>query len=536
MTLSTPSECADWFDQAFGRGAAVMIEPRAAKLLEDYGGRATTCDSLTTLRWLSRPVGQAARLLALSASGSDVLLLHIGADPVSGAIQLRRLSSEADSAGNQLRALGLSPIAEDEDDALVEQEQLARALVFAVVSLNESPGEAREQPPTPDAGALPADIYAPEFIGLANQFGAPLEAVWHITWELSGVRSCLLNAGLDVADVERIPYRTSLSTQAFMDALRACNEAGLTYLDLPVYVVIGDDRGHAIHVEHIDDRQVVYHDPWPGRSLLAAGNNSYGVAALPTDDSRPRWRVPTAEFARVAYASLVEPAVWLALCGLGTNVRYRDLAAADLFTFFGLTETGRTPDAEANSVTISLKPGNWREHIDVNLTVDGDDAVRRATLVIDRVWLDSPSTAPFAADLLASFVGAVVTEADADETDLLRAAVRSIPSGTLPATLAAGPAHVLDPFRMVAMTIAGQVPFARTTLPCSTLRVFNGDQEGVQRVVVVVTRPIDEIGVLFEDRQSGYFMNAYRESLFHKTRAEMERLGLLSGGAGNPAP
>src|SRR5262249_23646784 len=145
------------------------------------------------------------------------------------------------------------------------QETLAPALAFAVVAESEAPGEEAEPPPAPAPDDLPLDIYSSKFIGLASPFGAPLEAIWHVDWELIGVRWCLLNEALNVEDTNRIPYRQHLSPEAFMDALRACNAAGLRLYDLPVCVIPSPGSGHVVHIETINDQEVVYHDPWPGR-------------------------------------------------------------------------------------------------------------------------------------------------------------------------------------------------------------------------------------------------------------------------------
>jgi hypothetical protein len=51
-------------------------------------------------------------------------------------------------------------------------------------------------------------------------------------------------------------------------------------------------------------------------------------------------------------------------------------------------------------------------------------------------------------DLLAHFLGAAVTEADRDEAQLLREALKSMPTGGLTDVLAAGPPHLLNQFRI----------------------------------------------------------------------------------------
>ena len=540
MILPRPAQCADWYEQAFGCVAVVMIDASAEAILDDYVGRTVKHDPLTTLRWISRPVGAAPRLLALKARGVTVLVLHHGADAMTGQVRIGPLADDDPSVGEQLSRLGLAPEPVARDDAideyaLVGQEALASAMAFAVVAESDAPVEAPERPPPPDPDVLPLDIYASEFIGLATEFGAPLESVWHEMWEGSGIRWCLLNADLDIEDVERIPYRQPLPADDFLRALRACNEAGLHYLDLPVCVMTGPGGGHVIHIETIDDKEVVYHDPWPGRSLLAAGNNAFGIAARPWEGPARRWRITASELKRVAYASLVEPAVWLPLCGVAADVDYTKLSHSDFFSFFHLAEIGRIQDEETGLVEIGLQPGSWQQHIDLEVTVDADNAVRSAGLMIDRSWMSAPQTAILAYDLLTHFVDAVVTEADADEARLLCEAVRSIPTGGVTEVLSAGPPHLLNHYRLVAMTVAGVAPLARASLPCSTLRAFNGmpQSENQERtgLIVTVSRPRYEPGVIVEDHQTGYFMDENREFFWQETVAELKRLGIVSSGA-----
>jgi hypothetical protein len=536
VTLPSPVECARWYEQASGQRAVVMIDPAAEGMPHDGVGRAMTVDALTTLRWISRPDAAAPRLLALAAQASATLVLHHGADAVTGRILVGPLADDDPPAADQLRALGLdaTPSSDLDKGAVVAQDALASALAFAVVTESEAPGEEPDRPPAPDPDELPADIYASEFIGLATPFGAPLESVWHQMWELSGVRWCLLNADLEIEHVERIPYRHGLPAAEFVLALRACNEAGLSYLNLPVCVVTGPGQGHVVHLETVGDEETVYHDPWPGRSLLAAGNNEHGVAAQPSDGPQRRWIIPTSDLERVAYASLVQPAVWLRICGVATVVRYDDLSASEFFGFFHLSETGRTTDDKTGLVEIGLQPGNWQDRIALGATVDAEGRLRAATLMVDRSWLADPATAMFGADLLASFVGAVVTEADADEAELLQDALRGLPTGQVMQVLAGGPAHLLNHFRLVAMAAAGVAPFARATLPCSTIRVVNGtpqdEAETGSRLVTVVTRPERELGPLFDDQQSGYLMDDQRAFLWRKARQELQRLNIAVPG------
>jgi hypothetical protein len=534
VTLPSAADCAAEYASASGHGAVVMLDPRAATAAGDVA-QARTVDALTTLRWISRPVTVAPRLLALEAGGAAALVLHHGVDPQTGQVHVGRVSDDDPPVAEQLAALGLPPAGTSgDDDATVDQDALASVLAFAVLAESEAPGQEPDRPPAPDPDDLPLDIYASEFIGLATDLGAPLESIWHQTWELSGVRWCLLNADLDVEDVDRIPYRQVLPAADFIRALRACTEAGLHFLDLPVCVTTGPGSGHVIHIETIDDSEVVYHDPWPGRSLLAPGNNAFGIGARPWEGPARRWCVTVDELQRVAYASLVEPAVWLPLCGVATDVRYADLQASEFFGFFHLSETGRTTDEQTGMTTIGLQPGAWQEHIELGAVVDGDEAIRMATLMLDRSWVSDPQTAMFAADLISHFIGAVVTQADAGEAELLCAALRVLPTGGVVEALSAGAPHVLTQFRLIAMTVADAAPFARATLPCSTVRVMNGtanDDTDRSRLLVGVTRPRDEPGALVEDQRSGYLMDDARAWLWGKAQRELERINANAGGA-----
>jgi hypothetical protein len=75
-------------------------------------------------------------------------------------------------------------------------------------------------------------------------------------------------------------------------------------------------------------------------------------------------------------------------------------------------------------------------------------------------------------------------------------------------------------------TATGAAPLARANLLCSTIRAYNttGDERRRQ-LAVVVSRARGEPGPLVEDRESGYFMDDYRESLWRRTQREFERLG-----------
>jgi hypothetical protein len=84
--------------------------------------------------------------------------------------------------------------------------------------------------------------------------------------------------------------------------------------------------GHCISLLDIapDGTQFAYHDPWPGQSLLCAGQNAAGVAATSLGSTKvhfgsarsvetPVWGVTRDELARVIVATFIELPDWSTL-------------------------------------------------------------------------------------------------------------------------------------------------------------------------------------------------------------------------------
>lgn len=524
MSLPSPADCARWFDEQFQQGAVVLADADAGVPLEGVDSRVV--DPATVLRWISRPRDAGARLVALESPAATALLLHVGAEQRTGDVTLVALGDDDLAPVEQLRALGVRATAADDGSAVASEHTLTPVLRFAVVAQREAPGRPDADSPakTPEE-QLPSDLTDSRFITLADDRGAPLEAIWHLLWELAGVRWCLLNSDLDVEDVARIPYRQALSAADFVYALRKCTDAGLAGLDLPVYVTTGAGQGHTIHVQSFDGDDVVYQDPWPGRSLLATGNNRMNVHARPEPVGR-LWRITAEELAKVGYASLVDPAVWLPICGIDAELPLADVMASDLVGFFHFHETGRADGDKEGGSSIAMSPGNWQDLISLVVTVDADEKVQATQLLVDRSWVDDRATAPFAADLLKSYVLAVVTAADADDVALLGRALAEHSPQRLVEVLSAGPPHLLDQYRLVALTAAGSAPFARASLLCSTIRAYNVTDDGNRKqLALVVSRARPGPGPLVEDQATGYFMDEYREYLWRKTKRDLELRG-----------
>ncbi|MBD3407584.1 MAG: hypothetical protein GF411_15815 [Candidatus Lokiarchaeota archaeon] len=90
-------------------------------------------------------------------------------------------------------------------------------------------------------------------------------------------------------------------------------------------------------------------------------------------------------------------------------IDYIGLTKTDLFTFFNLSEINRAK-TEDEVVRISLKPGGYQEHIDIEIKVDKDGSILRADLFLDRDWIgDWKSVNPFGKDIAKSFIECMYT-------------------------------------------------------------------------------------------------------------------------------
>lgn len=76
---------------------------------------------------------------------------------------------------------------------------------------------------------------------------------------------------------------------------------------------------------------------------------------------------------------------------------WTELRRSGFFAWFDLSEVG------GSGRTIHLKPGGYQDFIDLDVTVDPPDAVRDATLTLDRCWVADERTSPFAIDITRSF-------------------------------------------------------------------------------------------------------------------------------------
>lgn len=96
--------------------------------------------------------------------------------------------------------------------------------------------------------------------------------------------------------------------------------------------------------------------------------------------------------------------------GMSSLIDYIGLTKTDFFSFFNITETNRAK-TEEGIVRISLKPGGFQEHIDIEIKVDEKGSILRADLFLDRDWIgDWKKINPFGKDIAKSFIECLYTK------------------------------------------------------------------------------------------------------------------------------
>jgi hypothetical protein len=82
--------------------------------------------------------------------------------------------------------------------------------------------------------------------------------------------------------------------------------------------LVNDGRsGHAIKVVGTEEPdRFVFHDPWPGRSLLCGENNTAGIDVEERADHK--WEISDGDLEKVIVAAFVQPRLWEALAATST--------------------------------------------------------------------------------------------------------------------------------------------------------------------------------------------------------------------------
>jgi hypothetical protein len=245
--------------------------------------------------------------------------------------------------------------------------------------------------------------------------GATLEQAWRAQFLVTGCNAvCILASERPSVPTAGIPKTVLMPTSQLVQTL-ARAYASLPRLGVQTFVFDGR-VGHCITLLDHDPStsSFVYHDPWPGRSLLCSENNAAGVAATATD--KGYWRITESELRLVIFAIFLWPSEWAELTGTKYKVPYPEFEKSEFWSFFNLHEQLRE-ESSGTSAVVHLKTGGFSDEIQLKVTLDELDVAERilsATLSLRRAWImgEPWGVNPFALDITKSFLEALAPDPD----------------------------------------------------------------------------------------------------------------------------
>jgi hypothetical protein len=313
------------------------------------------------------------------------------------------------------------------------------------------------------------DIYAPSVLREGDPSkGNPLDVAWALKWDIAGPLYCLVVEGTDAGPTERIPYLAEVSVDQLVGILVAASSRRERFL-CTASVRITGHSGHSVTIVRVDDRGVVFHDPWPEGSLLAAGRNELGIDAHHDSDG---WRITTEELARCVQAVFIAPHVLAETQGYEHRKSLDAVFSA--LAHFNVHEISRARRDEIWEV--EAQPGGFRENVRIRFAIDGNGWLDAARLSVQRSWMDT-NNRPYAIDIIKSFLGATVSPLDEDEVSLAVRGIWAINSGreALEQALGAGAPHLLGQTRRCVRAILGGQEPALLTYAFTRVVILNGD-------------------------------------------------------------
>jgi len=238
-----------------------------------------------------------------------------------------------------------------------------------------------------------AGIYADPKSGRA----ATIQQTWLLLTMFGYETYCLLAGQLRAASTSRITRLLKRSAAEVIDALRSIQAAER---QIGVTLAHHDGvTGHCITVTSHDpgrDR-FVYHDPWPGRSLLAKENNEAGVDAQPEGQD---WSVTAAELERVVFAAFLFPPQWARVQGEDFDLLYDTWRESEFFEFFRLKQLDQR--REGSHVTRVLAPQAFQNEMALLVGCRNSGKIVRTALRLNSEWV--VNNLGLALDLVKSYV------------------------------------------------------------------------------------------------------------------------------------
>jgi len=243
--------------------------------------------------------------------------------------------------------------------------------------------------------------------------GATLEQAWRTCMLVGGQTPvCLLSTERESVPTTAIDTVIKLSPHELVLALGGILRPG----DLAHSQIFTHDgvTGHSVLVNRFDamTSRFVYHDPWPGSSLLCKQNNRLGIDAKP--DGARDWSISSDELEKVILAAFVNRYLWAEHNGEKYFRTHDELRKSEFWSFFHLTETESRPMGAHDSVHF-LHTGGFQSEVKLNFQLNRNERLRVGRLSLKRSWVAGPPFGlnPFALDIARSFLAAAIAPPDA---------------------------------------------------------------------------------------------------------------------------
>ena len=249
--------------------------------------------------------------------------------------------------------------------------------------------------------------------------GATIEQIW-LVYTLFGIEPyCLLTRPLPAASTQRISRLVNCKPAQIIDALKVI-QAATGEVNVPLAYHDGRN-GHCIRITAYDGERdrLIYHDPWPERSLLAKENNAAGVDARPEGI---RWSVTAQELERVVFSAFVFPSQWARVRGQEFDIPYAQWKESDFFKFFRLKQLDE--QAAGDRLQRTFAPGAFQQDIALEVECDQAGRIKRGTLGLTHDW--TIGNFMLALDLARSVITCFAPPPDRAKYDEIAAALWSL--------------------------------------------------------------------------------------------------------------
>ena len=251
------------------------------------------------------------------------------------------------------------------------------------------------------------------------EHGLSIQQVWLMGQLTAGAPLvCVINTLQPPQPSKRVTQLFPLNGNGIIEMLRQLFQATPGLL-MTTGVYDGDAIVHVITLQGMDAEtgNILFYDPWPGRSLLCEENNSAGVAAGLAPGKANVWMLPPESMASVIHFVLVPmtdlDAVVEARLAEQSNAGLAAIEASDFFQWFHLEKVNSEIQGQFQAIDYRPSGALFRDAVMLRIILAPGQVLTGARLILHRSFVDSQKEGIFAADIAKSFVLFLSGEPDA---------------------------------------------------------------------------------------------------------------------------